>query len=46
MASINIQKSALTKQLMNWKEFSFIDLFACVGGIRLGFEAAGGHCVL
>lgn len=25
-------------------EFSFCDLFAGVGGIRLGFEAAGGSC--
>lgn len=26
-------------------EFSFVDLFAGIGGLRLGFEAAGGRCV-
>lgn len=25
--------------------FSFIDLFAGIGGMRLGFEAAGGQCI-
>lgn len=25
--------------------FSFVDLFAGIGGIRMGFESHGGHCV-
>lgn len=42
----------MTKNLFNYNRqninkynFSFIDLFAGIGGIRLGFESVGGRCI-
>lgn len=30
---------------MNWDNFRFVDLFAGIGGIRIGCQSQGGYCI-
>lgn len=40
------RQASRVQRTRTFATFDFVDLFAGIGGMRLGFEAAGGRCIL